>query len=193
MTCFDPLKRKEVPHWYALYTRPRFEKRVDARLRERGLESYLPLQTVRRRWSDRWKNVEFPLFSGYVFVRITLRQVWHAVQTDGVMRLVSFNGQPSPIPDYEIEAVRQVVSGNVPFDCVDYLAVGERVEVVSGPLRGVRGRLLERRGNRKLLVGIEQIRQALSVEVHEFEVRRLPEPEFKTILPKARVDPSLPL
>ncbi|MFQ5710087.1 MAG: transcription termination/antitermination NusG family protein, partial [bacterium] len=92
------MKSQNSSHWYALYTRPRFEKKVDLLLQEKGLESYLPLHTVLRRWSDRWKKVEEPLFSCYVFVRILLSQRIHAVQTDGVVRIVSFTGTPSPIP-----------------------------------------------------------------------------------------------
>jgi transcription antitermination factor NusG len=157
-------------HWYALYTRPRFEKKVDSMLRKKGLESYLPLHTVFRRWSDRWKKIEEPLFSGYVFVRIPLEERISAVQTVGVVRMVSFTGTPSPIPDEEINAIKKVLNQAVPFEASDYLPIGQMVEVMRGPLQGIRGRLIEHRGRKRLLVGIEQIRQAISVEVNEFDV-----------------------
>lgn len=162
--------RCNVTHWYALYTRPRFEKKVDLKLREKGLESYLPLHTVLRRWSDRWKKVELPLFSCYVFVRIPLREKVYAVQTYGVVRMISFNGTPSPIPDEEIKAVKKILEGADSFETSHYLALGERVEVIRGPLEGIRGRLIEHRGQRRLLVGIEQIRQGISIEIDERDV-----------------------
>jgi transcription antitermination factor NusG len=162
--------RRNFPRWYALYTRPRFEKKVDLTLRKKGLESYLPLHTVFRRWSDRRKKIEEPLFSGYVFVRIPLSERICAVQTDGVVRMVSFNGTPSPIPDEEINAIRNILEQTDSFETTQYLAIGNRVEVIRGPFKGIRGLLIEYRGRKRLLIGIEQIRQAISVEVSEFDV-----------------------
>jgi transcription antitermination factor NusG len=167
------------PHWYALYTRPRFEKKVDFTLRKKGLESYLPLQTIFRQWSDRRKKIEEPLFSGYVFVRIPLRDRIFAVQTDGVVRMVSFNGTPSPIPDAEINAIKNILERADCFETTQYLAIGNRVEVIRGPFKGVRGLLSEHRGRKRLLIGIEQIRQAISVEVSEADVHPLREKEIK--------------
>lgn len=171
----DPVfeERQTVAHWYAFYTRPRFEKKVDLMLREKGLESYLPLRTVHRRWSDRWKKVEQPLFSCYVFVKIALRDKIYAVQTDGVVRMVSFNGTPSPIPDDEINAVKNVLEHADSFETTHYLAIGQMVEVIRGSLEGIRGTLVEHRGQKRLLVAIEQIRQAISVEVSEMDVQPL--------------------
>ena len=169
----DPVveERQTVAHWYALYTRPRFEKKIDLKLREKGLESYLPLHTVRRRWSDRWKKVEQPLFSCYVFVKIALRDKIYVVQTHGVVRMVSFNGTPSPIPDVEINAVKNVLEHADSFETTHYLAIGQMVEVIRGSLEGIRGRLVEHRGQKRLLVAIEQIRQAITIEVNEFDVQ----------------------
>ncbi|NIR49289.1 UpxY family transcription antiterminator [candidate division KSB1 bacterium] len=163
--------KKNIPRWYALYTRPRFEKKVDELLSEKGLESYLPLQMVLRQWSDRKEKVKEPLFSCYVFVKLPLRQSVLAVQTHGVIRMVSFTGNPSPIPGEEIEAIKAILKSERPFKMAQYLQEGQFVEVVHGPLTGVCGRLLEHRGRGKLLVGIEQIKQAISVEIEGCEVK----------------------
>ena len=162
-----------MPKWYALYTRPRFEKKVDLNLKKKGFESYLPLLTVLRRWSDRWKKVGEPLFSCYVFVRVPLKERVYAMQTDGVVRMVSFNGLPSPIADHEISAVKKILEETDFFESTHFLAIGQRVEVIRGPLEGVLGRLTERRGQKKLLVGIEQIGQGISVEVSENDLQAI--------------------
>ncbi|MFQ5604258.1 MAG: UpxY family transcription antiterminator [bacterium] len=157
--------------WYALYTRPRFEKKVDSLLKEKGMESFLPLRKVRKRWSDRWKIIEEPLFSCYVFVRIPFRQRIFALQTQGVVRMVTFDGRPSPIPDEEMAAVRRLLRSEVKFEISPYcFAIGQKVEIKYGPLAGVRGQLIEKRGQKKLLVGIEQIRQGLRIEISEHEI-----------------------
>lgn len=160
------------PNWYALYTRHRFEKRVAARLDEKGIENFLPLQTVVRQWSDRRKKVEQPLFNCYVFVRIHLQKRLSALDTGGVVRMVTFAGAPSPIRDEEIEAVRRILSGEVEYESTPAYEFdsGQKVEVVRGPLRGIRGRFVEHRGRRKLLVNIDQISQGICIEVDESDV-----------------------
>jgi len=158
------------PHWYALYTKARAEKRVDQTLQEKGFESYLPIQETVRQWHDRKKKVELPVFSSYVFVRMALKERIPVLQTNGVLKLVSFTGKPSPIPDYEIAAVKRIFDGDHPYVVTNYLSIGREVEVTYGPLAGIRGRLIERRGQNRLLIGIQQIGQALSVEVSQSEV-----------------------
>ena len=95
------------------------------------------------------------------------------MQTAGVVRMVSFNGRPAAIPDEEIESLRRVLSGGLDFETVPYLTMGEKVEVIRGPFKGIRGRLLERRGQCRLVVGIEQIKQAVSVEVFGGDVKSI--------------------
>lgn len=161
----------DTPYWYALYTRPRHEKRVDWQLKQKGIESYLPLQQVVRRWSDRKKRVEEPLFRCYVFVHITLKDSLPALQTHGVVRMVSFNGQPASIPDEQIDAVKRILQERRALEPCDYFTLGQRVEVVYGPLTGIEGILVQKRGHNRLVVAIDSIRQALSVEVDAEEVR----------------------
>jgi transcription antitermination factor NusG len=167
--------RKSIPHWYALYTRPNYEKSVAAEMEEKGLKSYLPLCTVLRQWSDRKKKVAQPLFSCYVFVHVTTKQFIYALQTRGVISMVAFNGSPAPIRDAEIDMIRKVLEKTGSFETAPYVVIGQLVEVIAGPFAGFRGYLLERHGKRKMLVGIEYIRQAISIEVNDYAVRPVPD------------------
>lgn len=159
------------PHWYALHTKYRHEKKVDIRLKEKRIPSYLPLASVYRQWSDRHKRIEEPLFSCYVFVLIPLRERLAVVQTDGAVNLVSFNGVPAAIPEAQIEAIRQVLERNVEVVRADYFTPGERVRVVRGPLHNVEGTLFVQKNNSRLVIRVQGIHQAISVEIdpHDLE------------------------
>ncbi|HID95442.1 MAG TPA: UpxY family transcription antiterminator [Candidatus Latescibacteria bacterium] len=163
----------DTPCWYALYTRARHEKKVDFLLKSKGIESYLPLQRVLRRWSDRKKWVEEPLFRCYVFVRVLPQDRLLALQTPGVVKMVCFGGEPAVIPHEQIEAVRRVLEETRNFEPCAYFTVGDRVEVMKGPLAGLEGILVRKKKGYRLVIVIDSIRQALSVEVDAGEVRRL--------------------
>ena len=107
--------------WYAIRTRSRHEKLVNQQLTSRGIEAFLPLTDRRRRWKDRWKTVSFPLFPGYCFARFRYHDRLAVVTAVGVVRILGINGQASPVPDHEIEAVRQLVTSTLPFDPHPYL------------------------------------------------------------------------
>lgn len=168
---------RNLPRWYALYTRARHEKRVDARLRERGFEVFLALVPQERQWHDRKKVVYWPLFPGYVFARATPADLWRALDTPGVANVIRFNGQPAPIPDEEIDNVGRFAAaiaavGEVP-EPEPLIEEGQRVRVVSGPFDGVEGVVVERRGRGRALVqvGLEAIGQGLKVEVDPSAVK----------------------
>jgi transcription antitermination factor NusG len=93
--------------WYAVYTKPRWEKKVDALLKEQGLESYCPLNRVRKKWSDRMKWVDEPLFKSYVFVRVKPSEQTNVRLIDGVLNYVYWLGKPAVIKDAEIEDIRR--------------------------------------------------------------------------------------
>lgn len=152
-------------HWYALTTRSRHEKKVDERLRQKAINCYLPEQTTVRYWSDRKKKVSEPLFSCYLFVKIPLKDRLQVLQTDGAVRLVAFNNKPVPIPDDQIESIRRILKENIPLEKAEYWTVGQRVEVIHGPLLGIKGVLQKIKGQSRLVIMIDGIQQAISVEV----------------------------
>src|SRR5512138_2508364 len=96
--------------WYAIYTKPRWEKKVHARMAERGLESYCPLNKVRKQWSDRIKLVEEPLFKSYVFVRVSPEDQTRVRMVDGVLNYVYWQGKPAVVRDEEIDAIRRFMN-----------------------------------------------------------------------------------
>lgn len=157
------------PRWYACYTRARHEKRVDALLRERGIETFLPLVQRERQWADRKKLVEFPLFPSYLFGRFTLRGVHQVLTTPGVSTIVRTGGRPTPIPDEELDNVRLFAEA-LSLSGIDpeprpYVEEGQQVRIKSGPFEGVTGVVVERRGRKRVLVGLEAIGQGLEIDI----------------------------
>ncbi len=156
--------------WYAIRTRSRHEKLVNQQLTSRGIEAFLPLTDRRRRWKDRWKTVSFPLFSGYCFARFRYQDRLTVQTAVGAVQILGINGEATPIPDHEIEAVRQLVTSTLPFDPHPYLKEGMEVEVVLGPLAGIRGVLVRKGDRARLVVAIHLIQQAASVELDAADV-----------------------
>lgn len=152
-------------HWYALYTRPRHEKQVLQELTGRLIEAYLPIQKVRRRWSDRYKIVEEPLFKNYLFVRSQEQSFRNALKPYGALSFVMVEGIPAIIPDYEIDAVRILVNSELPHNPYPYLKEGRRVRVNYGPLEGCEGILVRRRGEARLVVSMNLLQRSLEAEV----------------------------
>src|SRR2546429_9294699 len=107
----------EEPHWYVARTSANHEKRVTQQLQERSVENFLPLYESMRRWKDRRMKLQVPLFPGYVFVRLLLRERLKVLQVPGVVRLISFNGQPATVPEKEIEALRRSEERRVGKEC----------------------------------------------------------------------------
>lgn len=164
-----PAELYSEPHWYACYTRARHEKQVEAQLRQRGMESYLPLVQQMRQWSDRKKAVQFPLFPSYVFGRFRLADLHHVLTTPGVSTIVRANGYPTPIPPGDLDNVKHFVaaladSGLEP-DPRPFLAEGQWVRVMEGPFEGVEGIVVEARGRKRVLVGLAAIGQGLEIDI----------------------------
>lgn len=157
--------------WYAIRTRSRHEKLVNQQLTSRGVEAFLPLIDRRRRWKDRWKAVGFPLFPGYCFARFAYQDRLAVVTTVGVVQILGINGRVIPIPDHEVEAVRQLITSTLPFDPHPYLREGMEVEVLRGPLTGLRGVLVRKGSHARLVVAIHLIQEAASVELDSADVR----------------------
>ena len=132
------------PKWYALYTRPRWEKKVNRLLIQKGIESYCPLNKVRRKWSDRIKTVEEPLFKSYVFVKIEEGGKAEVRMTDGVINFVYWDGKPAIIKDREIQTIRNFLDEheNVQLASID-LKKEQRVRIIAGPMMDQEGKIVE--------------------------------------------------
>ncbi|HEY7354657.1 MAG TPA: UpxY family transcription antiterminator [Terriglobales bacterium] len=156
--------------WYAAYTCSRHEKRIAQQLQDRGIEHFLPMYRSRRRWKDRTKELELVLFPGYVFVRLELINRLQVLQLPGVVRFVSFNGQPMPLSEDNIQALQNGLSHNVRAEHHPFLNVGRRVKVIYGPLSGAQGILIRRRNNWRLVISIDAIMRSVAVEIDEADV-----------------------
>jgi len=160
-------------HWYVLRTKFRHEKLVRDRLERQGIESLLP--TVRRlsQWKDRKKEIEVPLFSCYCFVRVS-ELGWNTVRmVTGVLEIIGSGDQPEPVLDEEIAGLKRLMTNVLPYDAYPYLHEGMRVEVVRGPLQGIRGILLRKEKAYRLIIGIQLIKQAVTIAVDVNDVVQL--------------------
>jgi transcription antitermination factor NusG len=161
----------DEPRWYAVRTRSRHEKKVREQLEGHPeVEVFLPLWERWSRWKDRKQRVQFPLFPGYCFVRFRYGDRLQVLKTFGVVALVGIKGQSEPVPDAEIEAVRAAVESKLRYDPHPYLTEGMEVEVVHGPLMGVRGRLLRKDRSARLVLSVTLIRQSVAVEIDAADV-----------------------
>ncbi len=151
--------------WYAVYTVVRHEKAADRALKQKQIETFLPLREITSQWKDRKKRVLLPLFPGYLFVSTTLDYKLDILNTPGIVRILGMSGAPAPIPDDQIESIRTLLDSKVPFDPHPYMTEGKMVIVSHGPLQGIIGRILKRRGLNKLILSVDLIKRAVSVEV----------------------------
>lgn len=154
-----------VPHWYALYTNPRHEKVVARQLKDRCVESFLPLYRTWHRWKDRRKEVELALFPGYVFVRIEEQNKLHVLKTPGAVNLVSFNGKLAALPEPEIEALRNALHNEVCAEPCPYLRIGRKVRVVRGPMAGAAGILARKKDKYRVVISVEVLMRSVALEI----------------------------
>jgi len=169
-------------HWFAIYTRSRYEKKVVDRLKEIGIEAWLPLLKTLRQWSDRKKMVEVPLFNSYVFVRSKSNTVKKALQVNGAVYVVSFSGQPTPIPDEQIEWLRRLLNSSEKFEVsFDKFTMGETVLIEQGVMKGTKGMFVHYKGRNRVLVQIEVINQNLLIDINPGFLKKLPN-EKKEVL-----------
>jgi transcription antitermination factor NusG len=158
--------------WYAVRTRSRHEKLVARQLENQGIESFLPLVTQVHNWSDRRKEVETPLFSGYAFLRVNYssNDRIRALRTQGVVNFVGVHGAGIPIPDQQIEDIKTLIASRIPYQERSFLRVGQRVRVRGGALDGMQGILVAENGDRSLVISVEPIQRSLCVRVAGYDV-----------------------
>jgi len=154
-----------LKNWIVVRSKPRSEKIAYAQLKEKGIEAYLPLLKERRKWSDRKKWVEFPLFSSYLFVKIEIKNSIFVLQTNGVSSLVKFGEEIAIVQDEVINAIRLAIDGGYQLVPAEYFIAGNAVEVIEGPMRGVKGIVVQLKGKDRLVIKIDAIQQALSIDI----------------------------
>ena len=172
-------KRKKKELWYALYVKSRHEKKVHELLTQDGITAYLPLEKKLKFWSDRKKWVTEPLFRSYVFVYLDVSDYsiyLKVLQTDGVVKFVRFEGVPVPIPEKHILAIRMYEkSGELISEKEEQeLMVGDNVEVIAGPLKGVIGTLVNIGKKRKIRIIIEGLNHSVYVEIKRSYLNKIP-------------------
>jgi transcription antitermination factor NusG len=157
--------------WYAIWTRSRHEQVVREQLERKGFEAFLPTIPKWSRWKDRKKKIDWPLFPGYCFARFDTRERLPILKCTGVVNIVAFDGEIVPIPNFEIEGIRRLVESDLQFDPCPFIREGMMVEVTHGPLKGVVGKLLRKGSHARLVLAVDLIGQAVSVEVDAADVK----------------------
>lgn len=156
--------------WLAVWTRSRHEQAVRDQLAIKGIEVFLPTVSRWSRWKDRKKRIDWPLFPGYCFARFGPSLRLSVLKCWGAVNIVSFDREPAPIPDQEIDGIRRLVASGLQYDPHPYLREGTLTQVVFGPLAGVVGRLVRKGPNSRLILSVEMIGAAVSVEVDAADV-----------------------
>lgn len=161
--------------WFALQVRSRRETLVATQLEGQGYECFLPLYKCVRRWSDRMKELEQPLFPGYLFCRLDFQNRRPLLMTPGVIQIVGTGRTPMPVDETEVESVRQAVLSGLPSQPWPYLEVGERVRLNYGNLRGLEGTLINFKGNHRVVMSVALLQRSVALEVELSWVTRLRE------------------
>jgi len=151
--------------WYALQVRPRFEKAVSRNLQSKGYEEFLPLYRKTSRWSDRTKEIELPLFPGYVFCRFNALQRLPIMMIPGVNSVVGVGKNLSPIDPQELDNVRNLLQSGSLFDPWPFFELGQMVEVERGPLAGTQGLIVRVKDSYRLVISINLLQRSVAVEI----------------------------
>ena len=157
-------QKGELP-WFALQVRTRHETAIAGFLEAKGYEQFVPLYKSRKRWSDRVKVTETPLFPGYLFCRFDPQYRLPVLKTPGVIQVVGYNRIPAPIDDNEIHAIQTLIASGLPTQPWPFLAVGDHVRIESGALRGLDGIVVKLKENHRLVVSVTLLRRSVAVEI----------------------------
>ena len=159
--------------WYAIRVKSKFEAVASAALSGKGYEPFLPLYRSRRRWSDRVKQVNLPLFPGYVFCRFDVGTRLPVLTTPGVISVVGYGREPVAIDEGEIAAVRAIIASGLPAMPWPFLRTGNRVLIEEGPLGGIEGIVLSMKKECRLIVSVTMLQRSMGVEIDRAWVRPL--------------------
>jgi len=166
---------KNNTNWYVLTTRSRHEKKSEQFLKNRGFEVFLPLQKVMRKWIDRKKMVEVPLFSGYLFIRYDESKRFDVLNTPGIVRFLRYNNMDATISDSQVEAIKMALN-EIPdkIDVIDqHFSEGEEIRIKSGPFKGFYGKIIHYNNNRKIMISIDSIGKSILIEIGKTSVEKI--------------------
>jgi transcription antitermination factor NusG len=169
--------------WFALQTKSRSENFVAIQLRGKGYEPFLPVYKSRRRWSDRMKELELPLFPGYLFCRFNPLDRLPILVTPGVLQVVGNGKNPIPVDEAEIATIQAAIQSGLPRQPWLCQQVGRRVRVECGPLSGLEGILLSFKGGHRLVLSVTLLQRSVAVEVDESWVRPIPASSLVSSIP----------
>lgn len=172
-TDFVPAIAADATPWHAIRVRSRFECTTSNILRDKGFEQFLPLYRSRRRWSDRVKEIDMPLFPGYVFCRFDASSPLGVLTTPGVVHIVSAGRTPIPVDELEISALQDICGSGLPLQPWPYLEAGRRVSIEQGPLAGTEGVVIEMKGRYRLVVSISMLQRSVAAEIDRDWIRPL--------------------
>ena len=167
--------KKPEYKWYAVYTKINCEKKIIAQLEDQKIESYLPLKRSLKQWSDRKKWIEEPLFRSYVFVKVSHIEFFDVLSISGTMCYISFGGKAQSIPEYQIENIKTFIKqeGNEIVLTKELIEKGAKVEVLHGPLKGVKGEIVKIFGQYRILIRLETMGYSLHTNISKEEVKIL--------------------
>jgi transcription antitermination factor NusG len=165
--------QKPVYKWYAVYIRANNEKKVFDHLKEQNIECYLPIKKTLRKWSDRKKWIDVPLFRCYVFVNVSYIEFFRVLRIPGVVYYVSFGGEPQSIPDNQIEYIQRLVEQEDREVEVSYndLKKGSEAEILVGPLKGLHGEVVRLNGQFRLVIRLMSMGVSIHANVLKDEVK----------------------
>lgn len=157
--------------WFPLHVRARHERTIRDELVNQGYEVYLPMVKRRRRWSDRYKIVELPLFSGYLFIRMDSRLKYFILDVPGVQGFIMFQGQMAHIPAFQIDFIQRMLERPETFEVVNkVIKTGHKVRIISGPFIGMKGIVKDIKNKTRMYVTIDHIQHTLCIEVSEYDL-----------------------
>ena len=159
--------KKEDKKWFAVYVKSRSEKKVFKLLGDIDIEVFLPLITRVKQWSDRRKKVEEPLFRSYLFVNISLSNYYNVLQVPGVLKFISFENKPVPVPENQIAAIKHYINDIDMHDITNYdvFKEGELVRIKTGQMKDLVGRFVKIKGKHRIIIDIESVGQSLPINV----------------------------
>lgn len=177
----------ENPCWFVLTVKPQHERAARQELIIHALEAYVPFYQAKRRWSDRVKTVELPLFPQYVFSRFPIQYRSKVIALPSVSTIVSFGGVPTPISNHEIDMLKRLTSEAVPLMPWPFLRIGQRVRVREGPLMGLEGILVREKAAYRVVVSIEMLHRGVAVELEREQLEPVLTAGPTGVIPSSRV------